>query len=131
MKRRRFYLSRMAEYEVWRHMLYRCKNPQHPAYKNYGGRGIEVRFKCFYDFYEEVGPRPSLGADGPYSIHRLYNNGHYEKGNVKWATWKEQAAPGNRRTAPYDPIPPNQLLLHTRPFFDFINRTYGRNIVVD
>lgn len=141
MKRRRFNISKMPEHIVWKHMLYRCRNPNHPAYKNYGGRGIEVKFDSFSDFYEEVGPKPAPSADGPYSIHRIYNNGNYEKGNVKWATWKEQSATGNkrRRTKVYileeDHIEissssPVQFL-HTRPFFDFINRKYGRNISLD
>lgn len=114
-------------------MLYRCRNPEHPAYRHYGGRGIEVKFDCFYDFYEEVGPKPPTGPSGSYSIHRIYNNGHYEKGNVKWATWKEQAANRRRRLKllPEIKTQPNVIFLHTRPFFEFIKRTYGRNIVLD
>jgi hypothetical protein len=32
----------MPEYRVWTDMKSRCSNSQHHAYRNYGGRGIEV-----------------------------------------------------------------------------------------
>jgi hypothetical protein len=58
----------------------------------YGGRGIQFRFNSFEEFLTEIGKRPS----SLHSIDRIDNDGHYEKGNVRWATTKEQAA--NRRT---------------------------------
>ncbi len=30
------------EYDAWRNMRYRCTDPNHHAYKDYGGRGIDV-----------------------------------------------------------------------------------------
>jgi hypothetical protein len=43
-------------------------------------------FPSFEEFYAHVGPRPSED----YSIERMNNDGHYEPGNVKWATRSEQ-----------------------------------------
>lgn len=63
----------------------RCNNPSNTAYDRYGGRGIEFRFESFEEFLAEVGRRPT------YSLERIDVNGHYEKGNVKWATALEQA----------------------------------------
>ena len=51
---------------------------------------IEFRFNSFEEFYEELGPRP----DGM-SLDRINNLGHYEPGNVRWATHQEQC--NNRR----------------------------------
>ena len=77
-----------SEYRCWYHMKERCQNPKNQAFKNYGGRGIRVceAWQKFENFYKDMGPKP--GAK--YSIDRTNNDGNYEPGNCKWATWKEQ-----------------------------------------
>lgn len=47
---------------------------------------IEFRFTSFEEFFAELGPRP----DGC-SVDRINPLGHYEPGNVRWATVLEQA----------------------------------------
>jgi hypothetical protein len=90
------------EYVAYCQAKARCNNPKNPAFKNYGGRGIRFLFTSFAQFLSEVGRRPEgrLPSGMPlYSIHRIDNDGNYEPGNVKWATQKEQCAPGAcRRT---------------------------------
>jgi hypothetical protein len=71
----------------------RCKPEFKAKYPDYGGRGIEFRFKSFEEFFAEVGPRPE--PKFKYSLERIDNDGHYESGNVRWATKKQQAR--NRR----------------------------------
>ncbi len=78
--------SKSAEYAAYLNAKTRCNNPNRVQYKDYGGRGIEFRFNSFEDFFAEVGRKPPQ-----HSIERIDNNGHYEKGNVKWATKKQQA----------------------------------------
>lgn len=64
----------------------RCTNTKTKDWKNYGGRGIEFHFASFAEFILNVGPRPSPA----HSIDRIDNDGHYEVGNVRWATKAEQ-----------------------------------------
>lgn len=64
----------------------RCNNPKDPAYRNYGGRGIEWRFASIAEFATHVGPRPT----SQHTLDRICVNGHYEPGNVQWATRQEQ-----------------------------------------
>lgn len=79
------------EYAAYRQARTRCQNVNGHAYKNYGGRGIEFRFESFEQFYAELGDRPSP----KHSLDRIDVNGHYEPGNVRWATAIEQST--NRR----------------------------------
>ncbi len=77
------------EYSAWRNAKLRTSNPNHRGWANYGGRGIQMCYRwfiSFVDFFEDLGPRPSK----KYSLDRINNEGHYEPGNVRWATRSEQ-----------------------------------------
>lgn len=69
-------------------MRARCRNPRHPQWENYGGRGISIceRWNTFSNFAADMGPKPS----GALSIDRIDVNGNYEPGNCRWATQKQQ-----------------------------------------
>lgn len=74
----------IKERKVYMDAKSRCCNPKLRCYPNYGGRGIEFRFKSYKEFIAHIGPRPK-----GYVLDRIDNNGHYEIGNVRWVTWSE------------------------------------------
>lgn len=75
------------EYQAYMRTKSCCTNPRNPKFANYGGRGIECRFNTYQDFLNCVGRRPSP----KHSLDRIDVNGHYEAGNLRWATEIEQA----------------------------------------
>ena len=83
-----------AEYRVWSAIKQRCQNPNHPQWKDYGGRGIELcaRWQNFDNFFTDMGTRPS----SKHTIDRFPDNdGDYEPTNCRWATRKSNSR--NRR----------------------------------
>ena len=86
--------SKTPEYAVWRGILARCLRNTHPAYHNYGGRGITVcaQWYTFQQFFADMGRRPFKGA----SLERVDNNLGYTKTNCCWANTTTQSR--NRRS---------------------------------
>ena len=83
--------SHMPEYNIWRGMLARCQNPKNISWPRYGGRGIQIKFDSFEEFFAEVGIRPLPDL----TIEKIDNELGYQRGNIRWATKSEQAQ--NRR----------------------------------
>lgn len=70
-------------YNSYHKAKYRCSigESHHRCY-----RDVEFRFSSFEEFVKEVGVRPE-----GHTLDRIDSLGHYEKGNVRWATSKQQA----------------------------------------
>jgi len=89
--------GRSREHRAWKAMKERCHYPQHRGWKHYGGRGITVceRWRDSFDqFLSDVGRCPP-----GLTLDRIDVNGHYEPGNVRWATWSQQALNKRPRTS--------------------------------
>ena len=85
-------MSGTREYWSWIAMMRRCFDPRHPAYENYGGRGITVceDWRSILAWFADMGERPA-GC----SLDRIDPNGNYEPGNCRWADAEQQTQ--NRR----------------------------------
>ena len=77
-----------AEYVAYINARARCTRPDLPCWRNYGGRGIEFRFRTFEEFLAAAGPKPSPEL----TLDRIDVNGHYEVGNLRWTTRSVQSA---------------------------------------
>lgn len=90
-------------YASWKGMKQRCLNPLCPSYQYYGERGIKIceRWLSFDNFLADMGERPEdppgwTSSKHYWSLDRIGNDGHYEPGNVRWATKYDQVH--NRRS---------------------------------
>lgn len=74
-------------YRIWGGMLTRCRDPNSPPFKWYGGRGITVceRWLSFDNFLTDMGEAPP-----GLSIDRINVNEGYNPDNCRWATDIEQ-----------------------------------------
>ena len=90
--------SRKPIYSVWRGMISRCHNEADKSYPRYGARGIQVCAEwrsSFESFFAHIGERPE-----GLTIDRINSKGNYEPGNVRWATYKQQARNTSRNHLP-------------------------------
>lgn len=82
-------MAHSPTWRSWKSMKTRCLNPNETGFERYGGRNIRVCQRwldSFENFLADMGERPSLF----HSLDRIDNDGHYEPGNVRWATRTEQ-----------------------------------------
>ena len=72
-------------YKAWQQAKDRATNPKNPRWDDYGGRGIKFCDEwdsSFETFWRDMGPTWKEGL----SLDRRDVNGHYCKGNCRWAT---------------------------------------------
>ncbi len=77
--------------QVFNDMNQRCNNPKYKEYRNYGGRGIQNKFKSidgFRDYVIDELGIASIDQIRGLQIDRIDNDGHYEPGNIRFVTSK-------------------------------------------
>ncbi len=85
-------MSNTRIYRIWNQMKMRCYDKNRAAWKQYGGRGIEVcsewkdSFESFYYWAMSNGYSDNL------TIERVDVNGNYEPSNCKWISLEKQQA---------------------------------------
>lgn len=86
----------------------RCVYQRDPGYKHYGARGVQFKFESVRACCDWIMKNLSLDEDK--EIDRIDNNGHYEVGNIKFSTRRQNQ--NNRRNTVFilfeqQPIPAN------------------------
>lgn len=70
-----------------KNMKARCENPLHNAFGDYGARGIKFKFDSARNCAEWIMLNmPPQVRDKNIQLDRIDNNGHYEPGNLRWAS---------------------------------------------
>lgn len=82
-------------YRCWNHIKARINNPNIEHYDRYGGRGLTNDYEYFVDFCDDLFESylehvKSHGLENT-TVERIENDLGYVHGNIRWATWKEQA----------------------------------------
>lgn len=92
-------------------MQRRCTKPKASGFENYGGRGIRFNFDspmvCALWIVQHLGV-PEGARD--MELDRMDNNGHYEPGNIRWATKIQNSS--NRRVSRWAPMAHKFKLAH-------------------
>ena len=91
-------MNRTKIYGVYANIKYRCYNPNHHEFHNYGGKGVIVcdewlgddGFSKFYEWALNNGYKEGL------TIDRLNSDGNYEPDNCQWITRSENTIKSNK-----------------------------------
>lgn len=85
--------------KVYSNLKHRCNNPECRNYNNYGGHGIKCLFKSSQEFADYVINNLNIASIEQIKgleIDRINNDGHYEPGNIRFVTPKENSNNKNR-----------------------------------
>jgi hypothetical protein len=85
-------MSKTKEYKSWVKMRERCLDTNCADYASYGAMNIKIQdswIDSFDNFISYLGKFPK--TFDRYSIDRIDNTKGYEEGNVRWATYTQQA----------------------------------------
>lgn len=92
-------MSHTRLYKTIDKQRYRCENKNAKSYHNYGGRGVKFNFSSIQealDYYLTLPNIKEYEINKSLEIDRIDNNCHYEVGNVRVVTKKENCM--NKRT---------------------------------
>lgn len=91
-------MNKTKIYSIYANIKYRCFNPNHHEFHNYGGKGVTMceewlgkdGFINFYNWAITHGYKEGL------SIDRIDENGNYEPTNCQWITKSENTIKANK-----------------------------------
>lgn len=119
-----------SEWKRLRHVMTNAKTRCANGHPNYGGRGIEFRFDSPSQAVRWAIEHLGL-PEKKHSLDRINNDGHYEPGNLRWATRTIQSL--NRRAFKLDPESERiRALIKLRPDYSYESiRSFVRRGMTD
>lgn len=78
-------VENISEYKAYYNAKRRC-TIEGRDWKYYGGKGIQMQYESFEEFFADLGPKP----DPKLQLDRINNADHYRKGNCRWVSTREQ-----------------------------------------
>ena len=70
----------------------RCCNSSHPCWEDYGGRGVQFLFPSVAEACQWILDNIGLPLSRKMELDRIENEGHYEPGNLRWSTRRQNCA---------------------------------------
>ena len=97
-------------YNIWCQMKTRTSNPNYHHFHRYGGRDLKNDYEVFVDFFDDmylsyIEHCEIYGVENT-EIDRINNDLGYIRGNVRWATRKEQIENSTVMSRPFIAISP-------------------------
>ena len=86
-------------HRIWKSMKCRCRDENHPTYKHYGARGINICDKWLNSYTAFKNWSILNGYTDELELDRIDVNGDYSPSNCRWITHHEQTM--NRRDTLY------------------------------
>lgn len=109
-------------YHTWVGMRQRCRNPNNPKYKRYGGRGIKIcqEWETICGFRDWAF---NNGWEEGLTIDRIDNDGDYCPENCRWVTAAENSR--KKRTTKIDIITAQEIRSRINEDWNELAKEYG------
>ena len=110
-------------HSIWCSLKARIYNSNYWRYDRYGGRGLTTDYDAFIDFYDDMYISylwhcEQYGVENT-KIDRINNDLGYIRGNLRWATQKEQVNNSTKMSKPFIAISPSGEVFYGRNQTDF------------
>lgn len=84
-------------FKRWTWMRHITRNPNHPEYHRYGGRGVELHFHDLWHLEEYVNTKLGAQPTPDHQLCRINKQGHFAPKNLQWQLPVERSNGGTQQ----------------------------------